>query len=134
VTFKANSDCIIRDVYTLPPGAQVTSENGMYMQTYYVLHTGSSWHGPIEKAEIHVKFEPAALKPSIKLKALISLPGKDLAHLKWSQLPEGTVIYEGPSEPTVTGQTIKFVRTDFEPTEKDDVHVYYAWRKLTNMN
>src|SRR5271170_2146618 len=28
VTFKGNSECKIRDVYTLPPGAQVTNENG----------------------------------------------------------------------------------------------------------
>ncbi|HEY9719722.1 MAG TPA: hypothetical protein V6C69_19740, partial [Trichormus sp.] len=56
VTFKANSDCHIHDVYTLEPGAQMTSENGMYRQTSYTLHTGSSWHGPIGSADIVVTF------------------------------------------------------------------------------
>jgi hypothetical protein len=134
VNFKAKSDCIIRDVYTLAPGAQVTSENGMYNQTYYVLHTGASWHGPIEKAEIVVNFSPDSLTGPIQLKPMSALPDHDLSHLKWSQITVGTLLYEGPSEAKLEGQTIRFVRTNFRPDKKDDVHLYYGYRKLTNMN
>jgi hypothetical protein len=133
VTFKAKSDCIIRDVYTLPPGAQVTSENGMYQQTYYILHTGASWHGPIGKAEIIITIAPDAVKAPIRLQLLSALQDHDLQHLKWSQLKDGTVIYEGPSEAKLDGRTIRFVRSNFRPDKKDDVHLYYGYRKLTNM-
>jgi hypothetical protein len=133
VTFKANSDCVIRDVYTLPPGGQVTSENGMHQQTYYVLSTGASWHGPIGRAEIIVNFDPDVVHAPINLKALKSLPDPSFEHLKWSTLPEGTVIYEGPSAPKQDGNTLHFVRTNFVPTNNDDVHLYYGYRKLTNM-
>ncbi len=132
VRFKAQGDTIIRDVYTLPPGAQVTSGNGMYMQTYYVLHTGASWHGPIEKAEISVKFAPDAVAVPIRVQSLKALPGHDLAHLDWTKLPKGTVVYEGLTEAKQDGQTLKFVRTNFRPTVKDDIHLYYAYRQLTN--
>jgi hypothetical protein len=135
VTFKANSDCNIRDVYTLPPGGQVTSENGLYKQTYYVLHTGASWHGPIGRAEIIVKFAPDAFSAPIHLIASSSLPGgNNLSGVKWSQLPAGTVVYDGPSEPKVEGQSLRFLRTNFRPEKKDDVCLYYAYRPLTNMN
>ena len=134
VTFKANSDCIIRDIYTLPPGQQVTDENGMYTQTYYVLQTGSSWHGPIKRAEIVVKFEPDSLLAAIQLKELSSLAEHDVKRLKWSKLPAGALLYEGLCQPDLKGNTLRFVRTNFKPGSKDDVHLYYAYRKLTNMN
>lgn len=133
VTFKANSDSVIRDVYTLPPGAQVTSENGLYQQTYYVLHTGASWHGPIGRAEIIVNFDPATIHAPIHLTALGSLPKHSLEFLKWSTLPEGTIIYEGPSLPKLEGNSLRFVRTNFLPTTSDDIHLYYGYHKLTNM-
>lgn len=133
VTFKANKDCAIRDVYTVPPGAQVTNENGMYQQTSYVLHTGASWHGPIGRAEVVVNFDPAVIGAPIKLKALSSLPVKKFYELKWSTLPAGTVIYDGPCPPKLEGNTIRFIATNLKPTEKDDVHLYYAYRQLKNM-
>ncbi|HEY9791004.1 MAG TPA: hypothetical protein V6D22_11430 [Candidatus Obscuribacterales bacterium] len=133
VSFKPKSDCLIRDTYTLEPGAQVTAENGMYQQTYYVLHTGSSWHGPIGKAEIIVKFAPDVVHGPINLRALSSIPGKDVKHLKWSTMPANTVIYEGPVEPKVEGNTLRFVCENLKPTEKDDVHLYYAFRMLHNL-
>lgn len=133
VTFKGKSDCIIRDVYTLKPGAQVTMENGMYRQTSYVLHTGASWHGPIGKADIIIKFAPDVEPVPIKVRALNSLPERDLQHLKWSKLPAGTVVYEGPCTPKVKGQTMVFEKGAFEPSKKDDIRVYYAWKKLANM-
>src|SRR5258706_13316834 len=107
VTFPADSDCIIRDVYTLPPGQQVTNENGLYMQTYYVLHTGASWKGPIGRAEIAIMFGPDALRHPLRLTALSSLPDPDLAHLKWSELPPGTVLYEGPCKQKVQGRMVR---------------------------
>jgi hypothetical protein len=134
VTFKANSDCIIRDIYTLPPGQQVTDENGLYTQTYYVLQTGSSWRGTIKKAEIIVKFEPDSLLAPIHLKPLSALPEKNIKDVKWSQLPAGTLIYEGPCRPVLKEDTLRFVRTNFEPGSRDDIHLYYGYRKLNNMN
>jgi hypothetical protein len=133
VTFKANSDCIIRDVYTLHPGQQLTSENAAYKQTSYTLHTGASWHGPIGKADIDIHFAPDVVPKGIHLKAFKSLSDKQLQHLKWSQLPEGTVIYDGLNEPKLKGETISFAGTNLEPTTKDDIHLYYGFYKLTNM-
>ena len=133
VTFKAKQDCLIRDVYTLRPGAQVTSENGLYQQTSYVLHTASSWHGPIGNATITINFAPDASPLPIKIKALNALPDKDLQHLKWSQLPAGTVIWEGCCQPKVENRTLRFEKADFIPTIKDDIRLYYAFKMLTNM-
>lgn len=132
VTFKAKSSTVIRDVYTLKPGAQVTSENGMYRQTYYVLHTGASWHGPIGKAEVIVNFAPKAAAAPIILKKQV-LKEEDVPRTKWSVLPKGTMFYSGPCEPKVEGRTLTFVKTNFTPTKKDDIHLYYSWVKLKNM-
>lgn len=133
VKFKAHSDCIVRDLYTLAPGSQVTMENGLYQQTSYVLHTGASWRGVIGKAEIAVKLAHDAQPTRIKLQRLSSLADQDLEHLKWSALPAGTVIYEGPCRAELHNSTIYFRKENFKPSGKDDIHLYYGWRPLTNV-
>jgi len=133
VTFKANSDCHIRDVYRLPPGAQVTSDNGMYQQTSYILHTGSSWHGPIGKAELVVTFAPNTVHAPIKLMSISSVTEHDISKVKWPTEPRGLIVYQGPCTPTIDGQSLHFTKSNFRPTEKDDILLYYAYRKLTNM-
>lgn len=132
VSFKGNSDCVIRDVYTLKPGAQVTIENGLYQQTSYILHTGASWHGPIGRAEIDLTFEPDAVSEPIKVQSVKNAAGSDLSHFKWSSLLSGAVLYEGPCEPKVEGRVLRFITTDLRPTKKDDIRVYYAYRKLSD--
>jgi hypothetical protein len=133
VHFNANSDSTIVDEYTLKPGAQVTCENGLYQQTSYVLHTGASWHGPIGKADIYVTFSRDAQPQPIILKSVKTLACR-LNELKWSKLPVGTVIYDGLSEPQLSGATLHCQRSSFRPTTADDIHLYYAYRKLTNMD
>lgn len=139
VSFKANSDCRIHDVYTLTPGQQLTSENGGYHQTYYVLHTGASWHGPIGSCEIIAKFGPNTAPAPLELKPLPDpdtkgeTVGNLLEGLKWSNLPKGTVFWQGPSAPKVDGMTVRFVRNNFKPEKKDDVQLYYGFKLLTNM-
>jgi hypothetical protein len=133
VTFKPESDCIIRDTYTLKPGAQMTNEDGMYRQTSYVLHTGASWHGPIGKAEIIINMGTDALKEAPELKPLSALPDQDLQHMKWSELPKNIVVYDGPSKPTLEGRTIRFTVSNLRPTKKDDIILYYGFKLNTNM-
>lgn len=132
VSFKPHSTCTISDIYTLKPGAQVTSENGLYQQTYYVLHTGASWKGNIGKARITATFAPDVDPSPLKLQALAALPDHDLQHLKWSALPAGTVVYEGLSKPVLQGRTLTFEKDNFKPGKKDDIHLYYAFKMLTN--
>src|SRR5262249_5131949 len=112
---------------------QVTNENGLFMQTYYVLHTGASWHGPIGRAAVLVNFAPGTLKGPIRMMPINTLSEMKLQSLKWPTLPARTVVYEGPCKPVVQGRTLRFVRAEFRPEKKDDIHLHYAWRKLTNM-
>lgn len=130
VTFKAKKDCIIRDVYTLPPGEQVTTDEGSYYQTYYILHTASSWKGPIGNAKIEVTFAPDSVKPPLVLKNRRELKDQDLDHVAWPKQPKGVIFYEATSVPKVNAATIIFDKSNFRPTEKDDIHLFYGYRKL----
>lgn len=130
VTFKANKDCIIHDIYTLPPGQQVTTDNGMYQQTYYILHTASSWKGAIGNARIEVTFAPDAVKLPLVLKDRKPLKDQDLDHVDWPKQPAGVVFYEATSTPKVKGATITFEKSNFRPTKQDDIHLFYGYRVL----
>lgn len=132
VLFKGGKDCQIRDTYRLLPGGQVTSDNGVYQLTYYVLHTGSSWKGPIGKATIIVNFAPDVIQAPIKLRSRSSFKVKSLDEIKWATLPKGTVIYEGPCQPKLTGNTLTFTANNLKPSAKDDIHLYYNYKKVEN--
>lgn len=132
VTFAPNKDCLIHDIYTLKPGAQVTMENGFYRQTKYILHTGSSWHGPIEKATVVITFGADTVKPPLVLKGRSEVD-KDLQNLKWTALPKGTLIWTGPGKPSVKENVVTFVARDLKPTKNDDIQLFYGFQLTTNM-
>lgn len=133
VSFGAGTTRRVRDVYTLDTGGMGTG-GGAYLQTYYILHTGASWRGPIGRAEIWVTFAPDAVTAPVRLVALHRLPGKSLEHYVWGKQGRGTVVWDGPSRPTVRGRTLRFERANWEPTEKDDVFLAFGYRTSTQLS
>src|SRR5205814_8925708 len=102
----------------------------------YPLHTGSSWRDPIGRCEVVVDLRRALSAPHLTVRAMDSLPRlppPDNTYPKydWAHYPAGTVIYSGPSRPLVSGRTLRFVRTNFRPTAKDDIFVLFGYRLLS---
>lgn len=126
VTFAAGQTRRVHDVYSLYVGSQIADHpNSAYHQTYYILHTASSWHGPIGRAEIVVTFAPGESRPPLKLIPLSSLPNNDPQKVNWAQVRPGTVVYRGPAKPTVRGNTLRFLRANLRPAYADDVLLYF---------
>ncbi len=127
VFFPQSSTRIVRDLYTLPVGGSIMgSGSGSFSEASYILHTGASWHGPIGRIEVDVTFNTTVGAKTVIPVALKSLPNPNVAD--WSQLKRGTVIYSGPSVPTANGKTLRFVRTNCTPTEKDDILLWFSPR------
>ena len=134
VRFPGHSAVHIRDVYTQTLGGGIVSAGGgvgSAAQVAYVLHTGASWHGAIGRTEVAIELPDP--KPSRQLMlrstaaASISGNGRDLR----GRLPsENTVIWKGPCTPTVSGSTIRFVRTNWRPVEADDIELTYGFKGI----
>ncbi len=133
VRFAANSTRRVRDVYTLGTGGQIAAMgNGEYSETYYILHTGASWHGPIGRAELDITFAPGAVRGPIHLVPLSAVKDNEPQNYNWPHGAPGTVIYRGPSAPTVQGRTLRFVRSNFEPGYLDDVLLYFGFKGMAH--
>ena len=39
-----------------------------------------------------------------------------------------TVVWTGPAKPSVSGRTLRFVRNNFKPSEKDDIDLFFGYR------
>ncbi len=124
VRFPTSSTRRVRDLYTVPVGGQIAT-HGFHSQTSYVLHTGASWRGAIGRSEVIVNFINTGGARRLKAVALRSLNVQNPEYVDWDKMPRGTVVYQGPSAPTVRRRTLRFVRTNWNPTENDDIFLYF---------
>jgi hypothetical protein len=132
VSFKANETLHVRDLYTQDIGgglAEIGGVPGDVNEAAYVLHTGASWHGPIGKSEVIVSFKNGRVRQPI---AAISLKTAAMNHADpngcmVAKLPEGAIVWAGPCVPLVDKNTLRFVRTNWTPTAKDDIQIFFGY-------
>lgn len=133
VVFPAHSRHVVRDVYTVTVGAQITPVNSNAHQTSYILHTGASWHGPIGRTEVIVKFDrkrmTGPLAPQrVTAGQLRKSRGSPVWGRDWSK-QRNRVYYQGPSRPEVDGTTLRFLRSNWRPASKDDIYLVFDNQK-----
>ena len=130
VYFPSSSTRLVRDLYTVPIGGQV-ARYGYYNQAFYTLHTGASWRGAIGRSEIVVNFpnlKDAILKP-VRLQKLDDSGVKVLESKLRADKGKATVVYVAPVAPTAKGRTLRFVRTNWNPTKRDDILLFFGYQK-----
>jgi hypothetical protein len=124
VDFPADSTLRVRDRYTVEVGNSVAYFPVSVHLARYVLHTGSSWRGPLGRSEIEVVFTRKSVRSPIVTKPMPKIDGRGPAAVTWSD-DKRTVYFAGPCPPTVSGKTLRFVRTDWRPTAKDDIFLLF---------
>ena len=124
VKFAANGRHAIRDVYSVDIGGQI-AVRGFYNIAAYTLHTGASWRGNIGRSEIVVTFNRKVPHRPFVVKDATAL-GKAMYELNWDTMPPATLYYQGPSRPTVQNNTLRFVRANWRPTNKDDIRLFFG--------
>jgi hypothetical protein len=127
VSFKGNSDCSIRDVYTLPRAAPVTTENGTCQQIHYAFRTAAFLCRPIERMEVTVNFAPNLVSNPIRPRFMYG------DAMNWSSARPEIIYYYGPS-PLVEINTLRFIGRNFNSQGVDDLHLYYGYTDLINKN
>lgn len=129
VRFPAHASVRVRDVYRIRVGVQdQTSYRGrtdfVYRQASYTLHTGASWRGRIDRAEIDVVFQRKRPRPPMRLvRAEHGEADRRLEHP--SSFTPSTVFYAGPCRPVAHGNTFRFVRTHWKPRLRDDLWLFF---------
>src|SRR5205085_272313 len=80
-------------------------------RTYYILHTGASWHGDIGRTEVVVTLNRRRMTAPVNPVALSRVPKRNPYDWSLSNWRPGTVVYQGPCVPTISGKTLRFVRS-----------------------
>jgi hypothetical protein len=127
VHFGSGQTVAVRDVYRTIVSSQVDVAPGYHggnYSTFYVLHTGASWAGKIGRADVVVHMRRNGLH-KIRLASYAAAGNPDPYKINWAKLKPGTVLWRGPSTPTLDGTTIRFARTNFEPGYLDDVLLFF---------
>ncbi|MEO7717463.1 MAG: hypothetical protein ABIY70_14780 [Capsulimonas sp.] len=132
VAFGANQTHIVEDDYKTDIGGQMTDYGSAVHQAYYVLHTGSSWRGNIGRAEVIVRFHRKTMPGPLKALDMRKISGNADGIIKLYPYGQNAVAWSGPSTPTVSGTTLRFVRTNFNPQYSDDVILHFGDTKIKN--
>ena len=137
VSFGGHADVHVKDIYSILDGSGIAVAGdlqGSCAWASYIVHTGSSWKGPIGRCEIDVTFDPQFAPQSLTAVAAKTLSnsadGRTLT-LSPGQFPAaGTIVYRGVATPTIHGRTLTFVRTAFQPTEADDLNLWFDYHAM----
>lgn len=126
VYFPATSTRTVRDLYTVPLGGQI-ARYGYYQQAFYTLHTGASWRGSIGRSEIVVRFLRgyATLTP-MRLQKDDPEQVEKLLRGKTSHY----IVYRAPSVAQAKELTLRFVRTNWNPTKDDDIQLFFGYKRI----
>lgn len=137
VSFAAGQTLHVRDVYVQDIGggdASIGGKSGNVFEAMYVLHTGSSWHGIIGRCEVVVQFKNKRVTRTPRLAQLKGvgavikeLPGRRNP-TEVIAVPSNMIVWTGPCKPIVSGRTLRFVRNNFKPSEKDDINLFFGYR------
>lgn len=143
VYFPAHSVRRVRDVYTQETGGGVATldyntahpKGARADQLGYILHTGSSWHGPIGRTEIDVTFACKAITGNLRPVPLQqATTNNDALEVTGAMMTANTIVWKGPVIPKVKGKTLQFVRKNWRPTEHDDLELTYNYTIMPEEN
>ena len=141
VRFAAHSTHRVRDVYTqgVGGGFVATDRDCTSKQIGYILHTGASWHGAIGHTEVLITLNGPDLPRTLKLVPLAQVSPSNAGRELVSHMPDGevrlhshmpsgdTVVWKGPCRPILSGHTLRFVRENWRPTQKNDIELTFAY-------
>lgn len=114
IEFPANSNLSLREIYRMPSGAApIAEKHGRLF--LYLLKTGNTWLGKIEKATIRVTFNDSVIPGSLKV-----IHQKDFDAEK-EHPNKNVVLYKTSVAPVVQKHTLLFHYIDFDPCGDDDL-------------
>lgn len=128
---KSRSTRRVREKYTVPIGGEMTFLSKL---AGYTLHTGASWKGPIGRSEITARFDRPLKRGQMRAISMAALntggrdvtEGDTMGRIGEALRRTGTVVYEGPGRAQVlAGHRLRWVRTKWRPTRKDDIVLYF---------
>jgi len=134
VSFQANSEVRVRNVYTQEIGGSVAvmgKKHAVCSEVAYIVHTGSSWKGNIGRTEVIVTFRRKGMRGRLQALPVKQVSDRNSAFdIKWESVPINTIICQGEWLPSVHGTTLKFLKRNWRPTHADDLSLVFDYRVI----
>ena len=131
VDFPGYKTLEIRDRYTVGISSSVGYRTPFSTHsTNYILHTGSSWHGNIGESIVEITFHQGVQAPIALHKIRTGGADTDPNYATDKSDDRHAVYYSGPSKPTASGKTLRFVRANWKPGPSDDIEVVFDMHQI----
>jgi len=131
VHFPAHSTVRVRDTYRSRCGGGIflhTKGEGSLKEVGYIVHTGASWKGTIGRTEVRFTFAQPQFKHTKWVPFASVTKLKENAPVFQRTIAPNEVVWETTGTPTVAGNTVTWVRTNWKPTEKDDPSIAFDFQ------
>jgi hypothetical protein len=130
VPFTSHQTRFILDQYRVRTGTAMATGNVPIHEVAYLMHTGGSWKGSIDKVNILVEFERGVVPNHLKVNSATNLHVKWATEYdKWDETNRNSVFYHGFAAPKVDHKRLEFVATNLSPSKRSDLYLY--WRAGT---
>lgn len=123
VSFKKGETVKVRNRYLTNGTTSALNRSGYLRDVPYILETGASWRGPIGKAVVEITMRDGHRNGPVKIRQSKQIESETFSKKLNEYRP--FFLCSGPSKATVKGNVIRFERRNFEPIDKDDIHIYY---------
>ncbi|HEY0867000.1 MAG TPA: hypothetical protein VGE01_06470 [Fimbriimonas sp.] len=139
VRFPAYSTVRVRDRYRVEIGGSVGYGPYYTNIVAYILHTGRTWKGNIGRTIVDVYFDPEFFSPTSLISkrdfgiGLDRMEAKDgssgnKARNSYLESKSRALLFQGPSRPTLKNGRVRFIRSNYEPTQEHDVWLEFLRR------
>lgn len=125
VRFGAGESHVIRNKFAVTGSGGICAAGMMLQDVRYIINTGASWKGNIEKAVVDVVFDIPSMKTIHALRATAISDKTAYDSMKWKTLPKNTVAYMGLGKVQAKKNHLIFEKSNFKPTKRDDIIVNY---------
>jgi len=134
VKFQKGQTLHVRDTYTAPHGVSnlITYRVSHF---YYVLSTGGSWNGNIERADVIVTVSPSLIPrtPAFVLFKAFGSEESTADKMYAKMKSDATLVgYDGAGTANVKGRTITFTKKNWSPKEEDNIVLTFGSKPLKN--
>lgn len=128
VRFSRHQTRVVEDWYESPLDDGATSTFNWYVRGLrYVMSSGGSWKGKIDKATVQIEFLTRRLvnphpEPLDEI-------GDEYGFRHWDRVPRNYVYWGGFAQPYRQGRSLIFRRRNFKPDENSNIHLAFGARK-----
>jgi len=131
VPFRQGQTRVVRNMYRMQLGILSLNGPGKHgdppriQLAEYILSTGRSWRGSIGRSRVIFEFDRTSII-KVPIRAYPRSRENKFDDSSFWEKNNNLIAFGGPCEPKVSGRTLTFEKSNWKPTESDDISLTFG--------